>query len=98
MDCIDCGSDKNIGIFIYDRYKKTSYINYICINCGRVWNSDDLDLDVEINKSENNNSLMSDYMPKCLMCNASSYEKEKNLWHCPECSFEWETINVDKEL
>ena len=42
---------------------------------------------------DNNKNIvpsMVDYIHKCLMCNAISYEKEENVWCCPTCDFEWE--------
>jgi ribosomal protein L37E len=35
---------------------------------------------------------MSDIVHKCIRCDTRSFEKEKGLWHCPECGFEWEVI------
>lgn len=35
---------------------------------------------------------MSDVVHKCIRCETRSFEKEKGLWHCPECGFEWEVI------
>lgn len=41
------------------------------------------------------NQSMDSFIHRCLKCNTFSYEKEKNLWCCPECGFEWEMINDD---
>lgn len=35
---------------------------------------------------------MSDLIHKCIRCGTRSFEKEKGLWHCPDCGFEWEVI------
>lgn len=35
---------------------------------------------------------MKDMVHRCLRCETRSFEKEKGLWHCPECGFEWEVI------
>lgn len=37
--------------------------------------------------------LMSDYMHRCLMCNAISYEKNENTLCCSKCGFEWEVLS-----
>ena len=37
-------------------------------------------------------TTMSDMLHSCIRCNTKSYEKNKGLWHCPECGFEWEVI------
>ena len=96
MDCINCGNNKNIsdsnGTFVCDH----------CKNRGKIWNtsnSKDLKEDTskrfgEFKNVDNDTKiLMTDYIHKCLMCNALSYERKKDLWCCPECKFEWGVIS-----
>lgn len=107
MDCINCGNNKNIsdsnGTFVCDHCKESSHIKYyICKDCGKIWNtsnSKDLKEDTskrfgEFKNVDNDTKiLMTDYIHKCLMCNALSYERKKDLWCCPECKFEWGVIS-----
>lgn len=37
-------------------------------------------------------SHMADYVYKCLRCQAICYEKEEDLYECPECGFQWEIV------
>lgn len=114
MDCINCGSNKNVsilkGVFICEHCDKTNFINYYrCEDCQETWKVVDLGVAEQVNLEQSSNlfeedgsscfgelhtiPLMMGYIHKCLMCNAISYEKEENVWHCPECGFEWETIS-----
>lgn len=51
----------------------------------------------EIHVDEDNHNsvglLMSDYIHRCLMCNALSYEKNENTLCCSKCGFEWEVLS-----
>ena len=66
------------------------YIN--CDNENIIKVTDFLDLD------ESGDQLINVLTHRCLQCNEIVYEKEKNLWHCPECGFEWEVINCVQSL
>lgn len=123
MDCINCGSNKNVsilkGFFICEHCNELNYIDYYkCEECGETWKVVDSGLGIvestsldqhskhfkedvsdsfgEIHVEENDYSdvgtLMANYIHKCLMCNTVSYEKDENVWHCPECGFEWEVV------
>ena len=35
---------------------------------------------------------MEEVVFKCLKCNTIAYEIDPNVYHCPECGFEWEVI------
>jgi hypothetical protein len=35
---------------------------------------------------------MREIIHKCLRCNTTSFEVRPNLYHCPDCGFEWEVI------
>ena len=112
MNCINCGNNKNIntitGSFLCEYCGKTNYIDYyVCSECGEIWNAGVQKSFEEgnseyfgslYNKDESTKPLMSDYIHRCLMCNTISYEKEKDLWCCPECGFQWEVIGCDKSL
>lgn len=54
-----------------------------------------LDLDEDETIASGEDQSMNALMHRCLQCNTIAYEKKENLWHCPECSFEWETIGND---
>lgn len=41
---------------------------------------------------DDKNSSMFDLVHRCLKCNSVAFEKKANLWHCPDCGFEWETL------
>ena len=112
MKCINCGNDKNIDTvhssFICEYCNKINCINYcVCSECGEIWNADTSKFFEEgnseyfgslYNKDVDVKPLMSDYIHRCLMCNTISYEKEKDLWCCPECGFQWEVIGCGKSL
>lgn len=97
IQCNHCG-----GIHTID--------SFVCENCNLIWKAIDnqfvegmvlpgdnlyeevmelLNLDVDENQS------MNALIHRCLRCNTIAYEKKENLWHCPECGFEWEAINND---
>lgn len=40
----------------------------------------------------NNQGTMSEVVHRCLRCDTVSYEILPNLFHCPECCFEWELL------
>ena len=99
MNCMNCDDNKNIEIFnncfVCNSCKETNnVVSCMCKTCGKVWGVNDLSKQptncVEVNKTVCSTPLMSDYIHKCLMCNAMSYEKKENLWCCHECGFEWE--------
>jgi hypothetical protein len=41
---------------------------------------------------DENLSTMGEVIHRCLRCETISYEIKQGLYHCPECSFEWEII------
>ena len=80
---------------------------HACEVCGMVWRSignkisDDImfygpDLASflsELPTPENiNNNSMQEIIHRCLRCNTVSFEIGTKLYHCPDCSFEWEVI------
>ena len=124
MDCINCGSGKNVnilkGVFICEHCNRSNYIDYYkCKNCGETWKVADSALGIveginlgksfnvfketdddsfgEVHVDEDDHDgvvvLMSDYMHRCLMCNAISYEKNENTLCCSKCGFEWEVLS-----
>lgn len=40
----------------------------------------------------NHKPHMTDYVYKCLRCQAVCYEVEKDLYECPECGFQWNVV------
>jgi acetyl-CoA carboxylase beta subunit len=37
-------------------------------------------------------NTMQEIIHKCLRCDTISYEIQPQLYHCPDCGFEWEVI------
>ena len=97
--CPDCG---RIYIMNY----------YVCEECNLLWLATDndflegivlpgIDLYEEVAEflglEEIEEVSMNSFMHRCLQCNTVAYEKKKNLWHCPECGFEWEIVNNEQQ-
>jgi len=54
---------------------------------------DDLGGDVEVKEVRlTKGDSMSDYIHRCLKCNAISYEVSPGNYLCPECDFRWEIM------
>ena len=82
----------------------------VCEECNLMWRSVDdqfveglvlpgidlyqevMDL-LDLNEPDENQSMAA-FIHRCLQCNTIAYEKKENLWHCPECGFEWEVIGA----
>lgn len=93
VSCSHCNKDNNIAY-------------HACQDCGLIWKSvdnkimenimfTDPDLGQLLSNSldENyTNNSMNEIIHKCLRCNTIAFEIKHNLYHCPDCSFEWEVI------
>lgn len=52
------------------------------------------DIPFNMDQCEIKSSYMSDYIHKCVRCQATCFESEKDRWECPECGFSWEVIKT----
>ena len=59
-------------------------------NLGQFLNEPIDEIPFFIEKSYKNS--MREIIHKCLLCNAISFEIEPELYHCPDCGFEWGII------
>lgn len=50
---------------------------------------------VKIEKIDRGEAGMSDYVHKCIRCNAVAHEKGQGMYGCSTCGFEWEVIKFD---
>lgn len=83
-------------------------VHYSCRDCGVIWKAignkhvlmgdpDEEQLLNDLVKSfmtfiVEPKSTMQEVIHKCLRCGTISYEIQPQLYHCPDCSFEWEVI------
>lgn len=36
--------------------------------------------------------------PKCPKCNSENTYQDMNLWICPDCSYEWDSVELEEEI
>lgn len=36
--------------------------------------------------------------PKCPKCNSENTYQDMNLWICPDCSYEWDPVELEEEI
>jgi len=58
---------------------------------------DHLDMDIENLKrtqvASKDYKTMSDFIHKCLRCNAIAFQVSENCFRCAKCDFEWEVVD-----
>ena len=50
---------------------------------------------LKVDKMENGEASMSDYVHKCLQCNSTAVDVNNGQYKCTDCDFEWEIVKFE---
>lgn len=92
IDHFVCENCNMISRFVDDQFMEALVLPGIDLYQEVI---DLLELDEDDIIAPDEDQSMNALIHRCLQCNTIAYEKKENLWHCPECGFEWEVIGSD---